>query len=376
MDTIPQDITEAVRAAAAAAPGYRADLGGVQRRARRRRNRQTALAAAGVAAVLAVAGFGTAAVRERSGPAVQPAASAGPGAAVTTRPLVLTGANGSYRTRFRQTEKTVELDDSKLGVLDANGWLTVRRVPGVATWNRVVGTATGGVVALGTTEGSNTLAPATRLVAIGPDGTVTTERDMSRDGRKVDLLAATPETAYLWRPEGLAAHDLATGTEKMVMTAKALDLPAGFDGAVGPADLVGQRIALVREEDVCTVDVLDVPSGRQLARLTGDRSSCEGVTAVRLSPDGTMVAVGYEVTRPFAGRGPAPFTDVTVFRIADGKELASGGAVVLDPSDGSIVGPTKSLIAMTWHNSSAVRAVLYPTVEAEPIDLNQLYINW
>jgi hypothetical protein len=67
METIPQDVAEAVRVAADAARGYPGTLGDVRLRARRRRTRRVALAAA-VATVLATAGLG-AAVQGGAGPA-------------------------------------------------------------------------------------------------------------------------------------------------------------------------------------------------------------------------------------------------------------------------------------------------------------------
>jgi hypothetical protein len=68
METIPQDVAEAVRVAADAARGYPGTLGDVRLRARRRRTRRVALAAA-VATVLATAGLGAAVQRAAGGAA-------------------------------------------------------------------------------------------------------------------------------------------------------------------------------------------------------------------------------------------------------------------------------------------------------------------
>lgn len=370
METIPQDLAEAVRAAAGAAPGYPGDLTDVRRRVRRRRDRNAALAAAGVVAVLAVTGLGTMVVREPPG-TVQPAAGAEPGPPDAEQPLLLLGANGGYRSTAQRQQSVVDLDDSRVGVVDADGGIVAHWVADVAAWSQAVGTPAGGVVALGSTEAAYNTAPRTVLMSFGPDGRAGVRREMSPGSGQVGLVASSTVAAYLWRPAGLVEHDLATGAEKTVMTSRELDFPDTFDGELDGADLTGDRLALARRRDACTVDVLAVPDGSTISHLAGNRSSCERVTGVRLSPDGTMAAV------TTAEKGD--LSAVTVWRVADATVLARAGGLAHDPravtSDGTPIA-RRWLVSAAWYNASAVRVAAYRTLDDEPIDPEQFFVKW
>ncbi|WP_430783694.1 hypothetical protein [Actinoplanes sp. G11-F43] len=350
MDTIPQQVTEAVRAVADATRPYPGDLADVRRRARRRKRRQTGFAAAAAMAVLAVAGV-VVTGGPGSGPDVLPAASADAAAEVRLQRLFLDGAARPARLT----------GESGMAEIIGSGTLTIHDVTGTERWDRVVGLPDGTMVAAGGFGDRAVLGRAAplpadqveyRLVVTEPDGRPRLERDVRRAGETVSLLTATASTAYLWRPSGLVAHDLATGSERPVVSAKALGLAKVPAGA---ADLTGDRLALARGGDGCVVRILDGPAATPAAELpvTGD---CERITRIRLSPDGRMVAVVHQ--------GATAIPGVTVFRIGDGAVLARSAAVVLDPATGALAGrpaAEEQLVAIAWWGERWVRGVSYRT---------------
>ncbi|SDT78277.1 hypothetical protein [Actinoplanes derwentensis] len=366
MDTIPQDLTDAVRAAAEAAPGYRADLTDVHRRVRRRHNRQAALSVVGAVALVVATGFGVVTRHRETTPDVLPAASDTPPEPAWQR-MTLNGAFGRYRMPSGGSEQTVALSNtSQMGVLEPSGRIDTVKVAGARRWDRVVALPDGGVVAMSENE--------FRLVVTAPNGTVRIQRNLSHDGEWVSMVTASADTAYLWRETELVAHDIATGKETGVVNMHQLGVRDLY-GAFTAADVSSGLLVLAPKRAGCPVGVLARPlsAGRnpvppEMAYVGS--ADCERVTGIRLSPDGAMAAVTYEVKDNNFG--------IVVFRIADKAVLARGGGVSIGSRDGSIVGNVRPdpRVSVAWQSPTEVRGAWYFTYGDEPFRINTFAVNW
>ncbi|GAA1605230.1 hypothetical protein [Actinoplanes couchii] len=362
MDTIPQDVTEAVRAAAGAAPGYRADLTDVRRRVRRRRKRQAVLSAVGAVVLVVATGFGVIVRREESRLNDLPAADDAPPEPGLQR-LLLNGALGRYQPAA-EGGRAVELGAStRMGVLEPSGRIDTLDVVGAGRWDRAVALPDGAVVAVNESE--------FRLVVTRPDGTVRLQRNLSHDEEWMSLLTATADTAYLWRQTDLVAHDIASGTETPVVNMYQLGL-INMQGAFTAADVNDGVLVLAPKETTgCSVELLRRPlaANREPVRsewLDIGVGNCEQVTGIRLSPDGAMVAVSYQTANHDF--------EVVVFRIADQRIVARGGGGTGDlVVDGVRPYP---LVAIAWQTPFELRGAWYLTNGDEPFRLHTFFINW
>lgn len=364
MERIPQNVSEAVRVAAGAARGYPGDLADIHRRARRRRNRQVALSAAAVVAVFAGTGAGVA-LRQPVAPIVQrttapasapsqPAPSqAAPAAKDPAQHLVLDDGIGTYRV---PDGKPVTLGGEKaLGELLPDGGLRALPVVGATTWEKAVVLPDGGLVVLANHDimpevkrddgpGAGNLEY--RLMRVNPAGEVTSYRNIRREGESVTLVAATATTAHLWRRSGLTKYDLATNNEYLVVDLASAGL--GAAGGVRHLDVSSNRLAVADTADECAPRVYDIATLRKLA----DRSlkGCLAVNRMRLSPDGSTLAVTYQTD----GSGNQPPSLAALIRVADGKVLAQREL----PGDRSTEYSTMTSIA--WQDDRTLRIADYP----------------
>ncbi|GAA4596850.1 hypothetical protein BJY16_002156 [Actinoplanes octamycinicus] len=360
MDEIPRDVADAVRASAQTAKGYAGDLDDVRERARRQRKRQTAGAFAGVVAVLAAVGAGVTVWRAPAPPATSTAAT-GQVVAPRSQPaqrLLLDGAAGSYRAGG----SAVTLGGrERVGELAPDGRLITHDVVGADGWDRVVGLPGGGLVALGAhdtmpgtdrEDGVDVAGLEINLVVVGADGKVGLKRDVRRTGEAVSLLTATGTTAFLWRPAGLVAHDLGSGRERVLLSPSALGVGNLFDGAVQAADLAGDRLVLARERDSCKPRVFDTAARAAVVSLPLPGSTCRRVTALRLSPDGTVLAAAYESSA--AERG----IRIALIRVADGTVMSDRAVAGTERAAQAKTGPQ---VIIAWLDDRTLRAVPVPS---------------
>ncbi|GIF35958.1 hypothetical protein [Actinoplanes xinjiangensis] len=371
MARISEDVAEAVRTAANAARGYPGDLADVHRRARRRRNRQAVLSAAAVVAVLAGAGVGVASQRQQAAPALPPAATDPPAAAVPSvgpsapsnpapparepaQHLILRDAAGTYRTEGQAVELGI---GSRVGELRPDWTLVTHRVVGSRNWERLVVLPDGSRVAFGShdtepgtrrTDGPDVSGLEYRLVVTGRDGAVRLQRDVRRHDEPVMLLTATATTAYLWRPAGLVSHDLETGTERTVVRKASAGLGEVF-GSLRFADLSGGRLVVSRMTDECVPRVYDVATGRLVAELPLTGAGCVAVTDMRLSPDGATLGVVYEHSG-----ATGPQTRAVLIRVADRRELIGSEDLLVDRAK------TSPAISVAWEDDHTLRGAIYP----------------
>lgn len=277
MSVVPDELAAAVRDAATATKPHGADLGSVHRRARQRRRRRTGAAAACAAVLVGLSAGAVPALMNDH--AAQDAAGAEPAQRLLLDPtglgVVQIGDGPQFGIAHRDGANEVLPDGS----------LVNHPLPGLGSWQEAIGLPDGRLVVLGTLDRE----PQTRGLPIGlevlrPDGTVELARDLRVGAEPVDLVAATDRTAYLIRTNGLVAHDLASGRERLVLPLA----PAGREMVKTPIDVGAERIAV--QVEPCTVRVVDLANGRQRAERT---LACDHIDRVRLSPNGRMVAVSY-----------------------------------------------------------------------------------
>jgi hypothetical protein len=376
MDRIPQDVTDAVRVVAAAAPGYPGDLADVHRRARRRRNRQTVVSAVAVLAVLAGGGAGMAMWRGAASPiapaapaarvpSITPAPSITPVPVSQAQPLILDDAFGVYRV---PGGPEMELGgDRRAGELQADGSLFGYPVVGSRGWEKVVRLPDGGIVAFGShdtmpgverTDGPDVIGLEYRLVVTGADGRVRIQRDLRRKDEPVMLLTADATTAYLWRPEGLIAHDLDTGTEQVVVKRTAVGIGRVF-GELRHSDLSAGRLAVASVKTECLPRVFDLATGRLTAEVRLDRSTCIAVNRMRLSPDGSTLAVAYQY-KSTGKRIPAA---VALIRLSDGAVLDRQERI-------GMVDGVSLAVSLAWQDDRTLRGAEYPVAAGGVSEVN------
>ncbi|WP_433380577.1 hypothetical protein ACQPZX_15555 [Actinoplanes sp. CA-142083] len=351
MNEIPREVEVAVRAAASATGGYAGKLDNVYRRARRNRRRRLAATSAGVATVVALAGVALAlrSVEKRE-PALPPATGLpSPSAEVPAQRLMLDGANGVYESG---PGLTVDLSGTtRVGELVPGDEILPHWVDGADGWDRFVGLDDGRIVALGAhdlmpgtprSDGVDVEGLQINLVVTAADGAVQLKRDVRRKGEAVSMLTADSTAAYLWRPAGLVEHDLGSGRERVLVPHKALG------GGIRAADLVGNRLVLVRDSAPCTPVLFDTILGQQIDQFPLPTLSCAWVGAVRLSPDGERVALTYGKSDRAQGER------VTGIRFSDrailvDQWIASRGGKVDQP-----------LVSFAWQDATTLRGAVVP----------------
>lgn len=393
MSQIPDDIAEVVRRAAGTASACPSDVREIRRRGRRHQRRRTATVMGGTAA-LALAGVLAAptVLGTTSGP---PSSTAGPGtatgAAGATEPgpapaqRILLGGGGISIS----VPAPSQLDDQGPHVAELlpDALVVHHRLPQLDGWNRILAPSEGGLVGLGydlagsrrpdtesdAASGAGSAADRNgsagvprdvesgssehlaRLVVLGPNGAVTWDRTVGDPGEQVRLVAATARTAFLWRTTGLVEHDLASGRERLALAANALDetpdvLPPDH------TDVRGGKLVIAGVRAACELRVVDLVTGRSTG-VRAVRSGCGGVTAVRISSDGTRAAVGYQRATT-AGSGPG----IAVVDLTSGEVLADVTVGGLSGPDAAVA--PKQPIGMAWADDTRIRVAL--TKRAEP----------
>jgi hypothetical protein len=323
-DEVPGEVREAVRAAARMTTGYGGRLEDVYRRGRRRRRRQTGAAFAGVVVVLL--GVGLLTVDRDTTPTPQvplptsapvtpsPSATSPSPAPVTTvaQRLFLHMAGGKYSSA--KTDRAKLGNGAGIGELTPDGRIVVHKEVGADAWDTAVGLPDGRIVTFGPedltgtarTDGPNVSGLAQNLLVISPKGKVQLSRDVHKPGM-AGFLTANAETAYLWRKTGLFTHTLKTGAERRVLTTKDLGV-APLSGEAVPADARDDQVVFGRNEDGCFLKLADLRTGT-VASLGGEQTrNCGNDVTIRLSPDGTAVAVGIEGT-------------IKIISLPDGRDL-------------------------------------------------------
>ncbi|XVV16837.1 hypothetical protein ACQP2X_21395 [Actinoplanes sp. CA-131856] len=344
MDEIPRDVAVAVRQAAETTVGYPGALGDVYRRAAGRRRRQRYVGAvAGFVTVLMVVGAGFALrTRERASlPVVEP--SPVPSLA-HDRPqrLLLHHAAGSY-SGGGQAAVTIDRRE-RVGELLGDGRLQTYAVTGTEGWNDFTVLDDGRVVALGPrdlppgveiTDGPAPNGVAIDLLVVGTDGKVELSRNVRQKNRLVTLAAATDTTAYLWRPDGYYAHDLATGRESLLLR---------ISQQLIALDSIPAAVAYDVTSNICHPQVRQVTSDGSIRESRPvNLPECQLVFSLRLNRDGDRLAVGY--------------------RGQDGLRVAlldpEAGRVLIDrrvaaaPGDGQ-----GSAIELAWQDDHSVRGAV------------------
>ncbi|GAA4570236.1 hypothetical protein GCM10023176_28350 [Micromonospora coerulea] len=352
MDVVPDDLADLVHRAARTTAPHAPDLANVRRRARVRHRRRAVATAGGLAVLVAVTAGAVPLLAGNHGarPAPPPApASASP----TTAPPPARPVEPAQRLMVAVNPNTWRLDAGKGptvglrgGVADEvlpDGSVRRHRVPKDFTLGaalpdgRLVGLVyTDLMPGVRRTDGPNVEGLSIKLVVLGADDAVQVGREIRIKGRSVELLGADQRYAYLARDEGIVAHELTTGRERIVLRSST----AGVDLLAASQTVVGtDRLAEQRTDFRCRTDVRRLTDGRRIASLTVN-GNCQN--DLRLSPDGRLVAVAY-VDR---GRGQR----VAVFDIAARALVVDRliGTTRPAPTPGGIQG-------LAWADDTTVR---------------------
>jgi hypothetical protein len=172
----------------------------------------------------------------------------------------------------------------------------------------------------------------------GSGGAVVSSRDVRIRGEHVALLGVTGDVAYLARKAGVVAHDLVTGTERLVVP-----LTLG----VSSGDQAGSTAVLLAEG---TLVVVDLAAGRETNRfaLPGYRGS------LRLSPDARSLAV-------VSLQG----SDETV----EVRDVATGAVTATRPLRRDVRTFSSRATGLAWTDLTTVRAA-WPEL---PRDADRIY---
>lgn len=362
MNSVPDKVADVVRAAAAATADYRGEIDGVYRRWRRRRRRQVGAAFTGLTVVVGLGAFvPTFAERLPLGGSSQMGTVTAPGAHTSApkvaQRLLLDGAHGRYTANDGSVVRLS--NDTRVGELMPDGRVVTHDVVGAGGWDKVVGLPDGRLVVLGTTDlmpgvtrkdGAGVEGVAINLQVISSDGTVLLTRDVRKVGQPVSILTATATTAYLWRPSGLIAHDLASGIERIALPAGTIGASPA-DGSLEAADLVGDRLALLKEADSCHPAILDFESGALISRASLAAIGCGRATGARLSPNGQTLAVTY--SRPTSPGSANNQTRIALVRVTDGEILRDQSA---QPDQHAAAGHSDlPFVVMAWQDNHTLR---------------------
>lgn len=331
MAVIPDDLAEVVRRAAAGTADYPADPSGIERRWRRRRRRRA------IAGAAALAALSLAAV-----PVVDAALGTDPPPEVAAPPaqhqrLMVAGKVASMMARDVTNGKVV----SRRGAVEVLPDGTVKRwpLPDRDVRYQVLGLPDDRLVTLEYAAPPDESGPAAyTLRVVSPTGATESETELGSDDTA--LGAATADTVYLWRPEGIVGYPLGGGAHRVV-------LPASDLGPHQPRDidLLGDRLVVLGgSAEPCRVRIFNLPAGTSSPASLSEQG-CEDAGSVRISPDGKLVAIGYQ-------RSNAP--RVSVLDI-------DTGAPVFDTSVEAPGGGPASWRGMAWLDGTHLRlAVAIP----------------
>ncbi|MEU5530572.1 hypothetical protein ABZ744_26910 [Micromonospora chersina] len=310
MDVVPEDLAELVHRAARATAPYPADLATLRRRARLRRRRRTATAVAGLVVLVALTGGAVPLLVGGHRPAaplaaLSPSPSSSPSLTVPGSPpptpapaqrLMLSGDGGTVRPHRGGPE--IGLVGGVADELRGDGSVFRHRVP--AGWQETVALPDGRLVGLKFTDlmpgvrrkdGPDVAGLSIKLMVLSAEGRVEVSREIRVRGQALRLAGADARYAYLVRDGvGLVSHELTTGREKTLIR-----VPTKVDGELPfrAADVTAGRVVSVTgpaDMTRCQLDVRRLNGGSRLSRLT---VAGECAQSVRLSPDGTLVAVPY-----------------------------------------------------------------------------------
>ncbi|MGY0004488.1 hypothetical protein [Micromonospora sp. I033] len=304
MDVVPEDLAELVHRAARATGSHPADLATIRRRARARRRRRSGTGAAGLVVLIALTGGAVPLlVREHRPAAPVAAPSTSPTAPDSPPPtpapaqrLMLSGEGGTVRPHRAGPE--IGLLGGVADELRSDGSVVRHRVP--AGWQESVALSDGRLVGLKLTDlmpgerrtdGPDVAGLSIRLMVLGADDRVDISREVRTRGQGLKLAGADERYAYLVRGGvGLVAHELTTGRERTL-----IPVPASADDELPFRDAAlaaGLVVSVTGPPDMtrCQLDVRRLADGNRLPRLTVDG---ECAPSIRLSPDGSMVAVPY-----------------------------------------------------------------------------------
>jgi hypothetical protein len=291
MNVIPEELADVVRRAASGTAEYPADLSGIERRWRRRRRRRLVAGAACVAALVAVS---LGAVPVLSGGGGGPRTPDGGHAVATSgqpQRLMIQGYDA-----VREAQPALAYSSHGIARL-AGAALEVRPDGTFERWSlqrhvvahQVAGVPDGRVVVLGTVDFPDKAANTLTILAPGGGGDLDRSID---DGVPARLVGATNETAYLWRSQGLVAHDLETGAERVLATADKLGGELWSAGR-GEADVSGDLLLTSgADQDPCQLGTVDLRTGAT-GRHRVTAGPCHETWLVRLSPDLRSAAVSY-----------------------------------------------------------------------------------
>ncbi|MGR6322310.1 hypothetical protein Q2K19_14070 [Micromonospora soli] len=361
MDVIPEDLTDLVHRAASTTAAHPADLATVRGRARARRRRRAAVASGGLAVLVALTGGAVPlltrddrATVPASAPPVPPPVSASPTPPpVPAQRLILTGDGGTVRPQRGGPE--IGLLGGPADELAADGSVVGHRVP--AGWQETVALPDGRLVGLEftdlmpgvrRTDGPNVAGLSIRLTVLGADDRVDISREVRVRGQALKLVGADARYAYLVRDGvGLVSHELTSGREKTLIR-----VPAKVDGELPfrEADVAAGRVVSVTgppDMTRCQLDVRRLAGGGGLSRLTVDG---ECAASIRLSPDGSLVAVPYR--RP-SGRRTLEYR-LAILDTATGERRADRLIGAADTVYGLTAGGT---CGAAWVDGTTVRVV-------------------
>lgn len=318
------NVEDAIRAAAAAGPAYAGDLTAIQRRGRRYARRRTAVKAGAVTAVLGVGSTAfLATVPDHTVPPVPATRSASPAASVApspSAPPVALGWPSDQRlvihgpTSWVLNDVEIDAGLSYSSMMRPDGKIIVHRF-GADARNSIDGFVPlpdGRFVVLRTVNVGSRTGPdpahpdgvsnpdiRTRLQILDSKEKVKRSHEVRRAGESVQLLAATADYAYLGRPQGVVRHDFATGRETLILSAGILGADLSAAGPDLRVSLEGNRLAVAKGDlrKPQTVDVFDLSTATRIVSypLTGVAATFAG--PLRVSPDGTRVAVLYRTAR-------------------------------------------------------------------------------
>ncbi|MCP3784019.1 hypothetical protein NLX85_11640 [Micromonospora sp. A3M-1-15] len=304
MDAVPEDLAELVHRAARATGPHPADLAAIRRRARARRRRRGVTGAAGLVALIALTGGAVPLLVHEHRPAATVAApSTSPAAPdlppptpVPAQRLMLKGDGGTVRPH--RTGAEIGLLPGVADELRSDGSVVRHRVP--AGWQETVALSDGRLVGLTftdlmpgvrRTDGPDVAGLSIKLTVLSAEGHVEVSREIRVRGQALGLAGADARYAYLARDGvGLVSHELTTGREKTLIR-----VPTKVDGELPfrAADVTAGRVVSVTgpaDMTRCQLDVRRLAGGSRLSRLT---VAGECAPSVRLSPDGSLVAVPY-----------------------------------------------------------------------------------
>ncbi|HKD97216.1 MAG TPA: hypothetical protein VKB69_06375, partial [Micromonosporaceae bacterium] len=215
----------------------------------------------------------------------------------------------------------------------------------------------------GTPDGPTNPYVVGKVLIVNPDGSVVTSAVIPTLGQEVSMVGASTTVAYLLRPGGIFSHDLASGTEHLIVSARAMGL---VPDSVIYVDIGGGRLAAADAKLAghCLVRIFDVTSGTAMATISLDPLGCDRVDGSdgstvghpRLSPDGRRVAVEYGTKD-----GSGVVSHLAVFDADDGTLIADRRLGVLVQRDAFFA----QVWGIAWYDPTTVM-IAWTALPAEP----------